>query len=107
MIKRFFTKGHKIRRLTEVPDGHGGFTEGWVTHLTIPGKLYPVKGEERLSADKTTYFARLQFVCHLHDITEKDRYEDPEGNEYDIQHIAKHTRPDGTGHMEIVVELRR
>lgn len=107
MIERFYTTGHKIRRYTTGTDAYGDPAETWADHLSLSGKLFPLQGDERQSADKQTYFARYGFRCGLANITEKDRYVDPSGLEYDIKEVAPRLRPDGTGHLALVVELRR
>ncbi len=105
MIERFFTTGHKIQRVTVSQDAYGGTTESWADHLTVAGKLWQLNETERLSADKETAFSTHKFVTALADITETDRYLDPDGNAYDIKGPpAERKRPDGTGHLELSLE---
>ena len=107
MIERFYTTGHKIQRFTAGTDSYGDPTETWADHLSLSGKLWQLSGDERLSADKVTLFADHRFACAVADITEKDRYVDPAGVVYNIKAVAKRTRPDGTGHCELSLELVR
>ncbi len=104
-IGRFYTAGHKIRRKTVVIDDFGGETETWADHLTIDGKVWPLTGSEGLSADRNTYFAVYKLATSPADILETDRYCSPDGVEYYIKAILPMMRPDGTGHIELLLEL--
>ncbi len=104
MIKRFYTAGHKIQRVTHSQDSRGGPIEIYADHLTLDGKLWQLKANEQLTADKETSIGDYKFACELADIVETDRYLDPDGEEYTIKGIAKRTRPDGSGHIELMLE---
>ncbi len=104
MISRFWTDGHRIERVTHSQDSRGGPIETYGDHLTLDGKLWPIKASERISADKETSFADYGFSCELADIVETDRYIDPDGNLYRIEAILEHKRPDGTGHTRMDLE---
>lgn len=107
-IERFFTGGHKIEKMTTEQGPRGGVEKTWKTHLAdIDGKLWPLSGDRRLSADKQTYFADHRFITGPADITEKHRYQDPDGNVYRIKAVNPRKRPDGSGHLEIDLELIR
>ncbi len=108
-IERFFTGGHIIERSTSTADDYGEHIETWATHVTIRGKLWSdYKAKEDPSAKKRTLFSGYKFACDLgHGITERDRYKDANGNIYTIINVTERTRPDGTGHMELLLELVR
>lgn len=107
MIERFYTDGHKIKRPTVSRDSKGAPQESLSSHLTVSGKLWQLSGAEQLSADKETVFATARFVTDIADIKESDTYESPDGQQYRIKAVAIRTRPDGTGHMELDLELVR
>ena len=73
MISKYYESGIVIQRLTQVSNGMGGYTDTWSTHLTINGRIRPLNGNERLSADKTTLFATHRLYCDVIDIKESDR----------------------------------
>lgn len=106
MIERFFNPGHTIERYTKTGvDQFGGETWTWTTHLPISAKLWQLSGDKKLSADKITVFATHRAVTAIADILTSDRYKDPAGATYEIKAIAKRTRPGGTGHYELDLEV--
>jgi len=107
LIKRFYTTGHKIQRVTVTEDDYGGVVETWTDHLTVDGKRWALSGDKKLSADKETIFADYKFATAIADIKTTDRYADPEGNAYEIKFIATRTRSDGTGHIQLDLEMVR
>lgn len=101
-IQDFYTSGHIIERYTETPGGFGGPEYTWTTHLAVDGRLRPLSGDKRLSADKETVFASHKFYTAVADIKETDRYKDPSGNIYTIKFISD---PMSMGnHLEIDLE---
>lgn len=105
MIKRFYTSGHKIQRVTFTEDDYGGVVETWADHLTVSGKLWQLSGDKKLSADKETIFSTHKFATDIADIVGTDRYLDPDGNAYEIKAVSERQRQDGTGHIELDLEL--
>jgi len=105
LINRFYTSGHKIQRVAVTTDSYGGAVETWADHLTISGKKWALSGDKKLSADKETVFSTHKFATAIADIKETDRYVDPGGNAYEIKALATRTRQDGTGHIELDLEL--
>ena len=87
-IKRFFTLGHKIQRYSPGTPGFGGDNGEWENHLEVPGRLRPLSGDERMSADKMTLYATHRFYTDVADIKESDRYIDPGGKVYEIKFVA-------------------
>lgn len=74
-IENHFKPGFKIERSVNTPNGMGGHTEAWSTHLEISGFL------DFLSSGKYEIAARFQskathiFICKAgYDITEADRF---------------------------------
>ena len=109
-IERFYTSGHKIIRSTSTSNEYNEPITSWSTsdpHLTLKGKLWSLSGRERFASGKDTLFAEYKFACKIADITEEDRYIDPDNNVYDIVDAPARTRPSGDGHMELALELRR
>lgn len=105
MIENFFTPGHIIERNTQTgTDAFGAPTIGWATHLTAAAKLWQLSGDKRLSADKVTVFCTHRAATAIADIKTTDRYKDPAGVVYTIKAVAKRTRQDSTGHLEIDLE---
>ena len=87
-IRRFFTPGHKIQRYTPGTHGFGGNSGTWNDHLSPVGRLRPLAGNERMSADKMTLYATHRFYTDVADITEADRYLDPSGKVYEIKFVS-------------------
>jgi len=106
-INRFYTSGHKIQRVTVTQDEYGGITKTFNDHLTVSGKRWALSGDKKLSADKETIFSTHKFATAIADIEETDRYVDIEGNVYEIKALATRTRQDGTGHIELDLEMVR
>lgn len=105
-IERFYTDGHKIKRpAAATGDTLGDQKKTWSDHLAIKGKLWQLRGDERLSSDKITYFADARLATYIADIKVTDRYEDLDGNLYNIKAVAKRVKPDGSGHLELDLEL--
>ena len=105
LINRFYTSGHKIQRVTVTEDAYGGVVETWADHLTVAGKLWELSGDKKLSADKETIFSTHKFATDIADIKDTDRYVDADGNAYQIKALATRKRQDGTGHIELDLEL--
>ena len=105
LINRFYTSGHRIQRVTVTEDAYGGIVEKWADHLTVAGKKWALSGDKKLSADKETIFSTHKFATAIADIKDTDRYVDPGGNAYEIKALATRTRQDGTGHIELDLEL--
>lgn len=104
MIESFFTSGHRIQRKTELEDEWGGVTEEWTDLIFVDGKLWQLSGDKRLSADKETIFADYKFACNLTDIKGTDRFVDADNRIFKIKAVARRTRPNGAGHMELELE---
>jgi len=104
LIKRFYTTGHKIQRVTVTEDDYGGVVETWADHLIVSGKLWELSGDKKLSADKETIFSTHKFATGIADIKDTDRYVDLDAKEYEIKALATRKRPDGTGHIELDLE---
>lgn len=73
MIEDYYDTIITIKRKTTADNGIGGKSETWNDHLTILGKIRPLNGNERFSADKVTLYATHRLYCTLADITELDR----------------------------------
>ena len=101
-IERFYTPGHRIEAYVETSQGFGGPVYHWKPKHTLAGRLRPLSGDERLSADKQTVFADHRFYCAVEDITEADRYVSPGGDIYDIKFIKDPMSM--SNHLEIDLE---
>ena len=62
-VARFFEAGYEVWRWEEVTDAWGGKTKQWVQRQDVEGRLRPLSGDKRLSADKETIFATHRFYC--------------------------------------------
>ncbi len=102
-MKKYFTTGHKVEQYTETDTGFGGPTYTWTEKLTLDARLRPLSGEERLSADKQTLHTTHKLYCDVLDITEQDRYVDPDGNIYHIVFVKNPMNMDR--HLEIDLEF--
>ena len=105
MIERFYTAGHKIERFQSTLGTYGEIVKNWQPHLAVIGKLWQRSGSEVFASDKDTPISNYTFATSLADISELDRYVDPDGTYYNIISIAKRVRPDGSGHLELALEL--
>ena len=104
MIQNFYTAGHRIERFTLTEDSFGSPVKNWAVLATVSGKLWQTTGTEMTDGEKDTTTKAYKFATALIAITELDRYIDPDGNYYNILAVARRTRPDGTGHMELTLE---
>ena len=103
-IEKFYTTGHKIQEYTPGEEGFGGSEGTWSekSFSPISARLRPLSGDERLSADKKTLFSTHKLYCGIHDITEADRYVDPDGYIYNIIFVKD---PMSMGnHLEVDLE---
>lgn len=85
-MNHLLAPGIVVERVTQTPNGMGGWSESWQPHLTINGRIRPLSGDERLSADKVTVYATHKLYTFLYDITEKDRVVF-EGQVYDVKAV--------------------
>lgn len=106
MIERFFVSGHVIEEKAPSSDGAGGVTYNWtVKHSDISGKLWPVSGDVRVRAERDSYFVDYRFVTNELDIKKMDRLKDPDDRVFEVKGIYPRKRPDGSGHLEVDLEL--
>jgi SPP1 family predicted phage head-tail adaptor len=103
MIENYFDESVTIERVTRTDTNIGGWTESWDTHLTVDGKIRPLSGSERLSADKQTLYADYRLYCDNADITAADRAVSG-GVTYDIVFVKNVMHFDR--HMEIDLLMR-
>ena len=71
-IAKYYEAGWKVLRATETQDAAGGMVSTLSTHLSISGRMRPLTGDKRISADKDTYFGDHRFYCDPVDILEGD-----------------------------------
>ena len=71
-IERFYESGWKVLRATETQDAAGGMVTTLAAHLSVRGRMRPLTGDKRISADKDTYFGDHRFYCSPADILEGD-----------------------------------
>jgi len=108
MIERFFVSGFEVKENSPTKDGTGGVKPGWATkHSDISGKLWPVSGSQRTSAGREGYFIDHCFVTGETDIKKTDRLIDPDGREFEVKGVYPRKRPDGSGHVELDLELMK
>ena len=72
-VERHFESGFSIHRATSVADAWGGSVPTLVSHIAaLSGRLRPLSGEMRMSADKETFFGTHRFYCLPADIRAGD-----------------------------------
>jgi SPP1 family predicted phage head-tail adaptor len=86
-MRKYYEPNIEIQRRTLTQNAFGEFVEVWGLHLTIDGRIRPLNGNERLSADKTTLFATHRLYCDVADITEVDRVV-YQGKIYNIKFVS-------------------
>lgn len=86
-IETYYESGIVIQRKTSVSNGLGGMVDSWSTHLTIDGRIRPLSGNEKISADKNTLYVTHRLYCSILDITEKDRVLF-NGVKYEVKFVA-------------------
>jgi hypothetical protein len=69
---KWFEAGWNVLRPTVSQDAAGGVINTYATHLSLRGRLRPLTGDTRISAEKDTYFADHRFYCFPVDIKEND-----------------------------------
>ena len=62
-VARYFDRTVQVWRWEETEDAWGGKVPQWVRRQDVTGRLRPIKGEARLSADKASIFADHRFYC--------------------------------------------
>lgn len=72
-VEVFYESGWELWRWTEETDDYGGVTEDWALQQTIDGRLRPLSGDKKLSAEKDTIFATHKFYCEPTDIKPGDQ----------------------------------
>jgi len=107
-IRRFFTTGHSVLTYSSTGvDSYGEPIESWTTH-SVRGKLWPLSGGEQLSADKMTLFATHKFAMSQTTIAVSETSKVVSGGvTFDVKNVMDRKRPDGSGHIELALELVR
>ena len=72
MAYRFYQPGYMVYRPSAGQDAYGGVATTYSTHLAVRGRLRPLSGDQRLSADRQTEFATHRFYCNPADIQPGD-----------------------------------
>ena len=68
-IERFFEPGFSVWRGGNTPDAWGGNVFTYAVHIAaLSGRLRPLTGDMRMSADKDTHFGTHRFYCFPADI---------------------------------------
>lgn len=62
-----------LQTKTKTPDGMGGWTEDWSDSGSFRAVLTPIRGPERLAADKLTVYATHRLYCDHRAIVETNR----------------------------------
>ena len=86
-IEKYFKSGYKIHGYTMIQNDFGEWVEDWTLKGELDGLMRNLRGDERFTADKETYFGDNRFYCfpQSFDIESGDEIEDPDGNKYDIK----------------------
>jgi len=83
-VSKFFEDGWEIWRWTEDDDGMGGIVEDWEKQADVEGRMRPLTGDKRLTADKETFFGSHRFYCFPTDIRKGDQLRNGSNN-YDVK----------------------
>ena len=72
-IEKFFEPGFSVWRAGNVPDAWGGNVPTHSVHIAaLSGRLRPLSGDMRMSADKDTFFGTHRLYCFPADILPGD-----------------------------------
>jgi len=87
---KWFEPGWNVYRPTVSQDAAGGVVNTYTTHLAVSGRMRPLTGDTRISAEKNTYFADHRFYCFVVDIDEYDiiAKTGSTGTTYEVKHAA-------------------
>ncbi len=62
-VDRYFEPGWVVYVKTETQDGYGGLVVSYTSSSVVEGRMRPLSGDKRLSADKVDAFATHRFYC--------------------------------------------
>ena len=85
-VGSYFEPGWELWRWTEEQDDYGGITEQWTKQADIDGRMRPLTGDKRLSADKDTFFGSHRFYTKRADIKEGDQLR--KDKDYEVKFVA-------------------
>jgi len=107
-IDALYESGIKVQRYTEDQStASGEIVKAWTDHLSISGRIIPIKGSERLSDSANTLFADFRLYCPSTDILETDRII-KSSITYQVVNVETRQKPNSTlGHIEADLRLIR
>lgn len=86
-VNQYYESGWVLYRATSTTDAYGGVVNTYSSQAALTGRLRPLSGEYRLSADKETEFATHRFYCSPADIRVGDRLSKG-GDIYEVKFAA-------------------
>lgn len=81
-IDSYYKSGFTVKRVTNVDDGAGSFTEQLSDLVSTYGKMRPLSGNEILANDKLNYRTTHRFYCPVIDIKPEDKIYDSTSEKY-------------------------
>ena len=108
VIGRYYEAGWKVRTTTYTDTDIGGREVDSTTDVTVAGRMRPLSGDERLSADKQTLYATHRFYTDPVTVGQDDNIISPDGDLYrvvfvkDVMTMGRHLEIDceWVGHDE-------
>ena len=86
-VGRFY-KAWTVYRMVTADDGMGGFTQTSSSVAAVEGRMRPLTGELKLSADKDTAFGSHRFYCNPTTEITPGRYLSTGGAMYEVKFAA-------------------
>lgn len=81
-IDSYYKSGFTVKRVTNVDDGAGSFTEQLSDLVSTYGRMRPLNGNEILANDKLNYRTTHRFYCPVIDIQPEDKIYDATSEKY-------------------------
>ncbi len=103
VIARYYEPGWKRNRRTYADTAIGGREVASTVTVATDGRMRPLSGQQRLSADKQTLYASHRFYCPVFDVVQGDELESPGGVGYRVVFVKDVMSMDR--HLEVDCEL--
>ena len=102
-IESYYKSGYTIKRVTNVPDGAGAYTEQLADVVSTYGRLRPLSGNEILANEKLNYRTTHRFYCPVIDVKPEDKIYDSNSEKfYEVKFIKNPMEMDS--HLEVDCE---
>lgn len=102
-IDSYYKSGFTIKRVTNVDDGAGSYTEQLSDLVSTNGRMRPLNGNEILANEKLNYRTTHRFYCPVTDIKPDDKiYDTTSEKYYEVKSIKNPMEMDS--HLEVDCE---